>query len=99
MHISKVLVRYGDFVIPEEEGKFGSTYITERGHELLVIELALQTLKRILGKRGCGEVYLASDLAKNCHKEFLSRIKEDKSFIPAGITLITLLSDSSVLES
>lgn len=100
MNTRRVLVRYGAEVIPEpeEEGRFESIYITEKGYELLVMGLALQTLKRSLKKTECGEVYLASDLARKCHEKFLLIIEEDESFIPAGITLITLLSRPPIPE-
>jgi len=91
MKTRKVLVRYGDEVIPEEEGKFEAIYIAEKGHELLVIEMALHTLKRTLKKRERGEVLLNPDLAESCFKRLILKRKEDKYFIPEGITLVVAL--------
>jgi hypothetical protein len=100
METRKVLVRYGAEVIPEEEGRFESVYIAEKGHELLVIETALHTLKRSLRRKERGEVLLAPDLAVSCFTALMLKRKGDKSFIPEGITLVVaLFSGPSMPES
>jgi len=101
MKIRKVLVKYGDSVIPEGLRKIESNYIyiAEKGQELSKIGTALHILKRSLGEKECGEVFLAPDLAESCHEALLLRTKEDKSFIPGGITLFVLLSGPPIPES
>lgn len=101
MKTIKILIKYDDSVVPGSLRRIGPhyTYIAQRGGEISKIGTGLSILKASLTKEEYGEVFLAPDLAGNCHEALLLRTQEDKSFIPDGITLFVSLSGPPIPES